>query len=52
MFGEVLGPLVFKASHMKNLVQCVSVIVPISNMPNSVSTVYIFFDAKKEYLLK
>ncbi|WAR13356.1 ITPR1-like protein, partial [Mya arenaria] len=35
MFGEVLGPLLFKPTHMKNLVNCVTVLVPISNMPNS-----------------
>ncbi|KAL4233980.1 hypothetical protein ACF0H5_005635 [Mactra antiquata] len=35
MFAEVLGPLLFKPLHMKNLVNCVSAIVPISNMPNS-----------------
>mgnify|MGYP006890728723 FL=1 len=36
MFGEVLGPLLFKPAHMKNLVNSITVIVPVSNMPNSV----------------
>ncbi|XP_055891550.1 inositol 1,4,5-trisphosphate receptor type 1-like isoform X4 [Biomphalaria glabrata] len=35
MFGEIAGPLLFKPQHMKNLVNCLAVIVPISNMPNS-----------------
>ena len=42
LFGEVLGPLVFKPLHMKNLVNCVTVLVPISNMPNSVRVLYMF----------
>uniref|UniRef100_A0A2C9M7Z8 Uncharacterized protein n=1 Tax=Biomphalaria glabrata TaxID=6526 RepID=A0A2C9M7Z8_BIOGL len=37
MFGEIAGPLLFKPQHMKNLVNCLAVIVPISNMPNSVN---------------
>ena len=37
MFGEIVGPLLFKPQHMKNLVNALTFIVPISNMPNSVS---------------
>ena len=37
MFAEILGPLLYKPQHMKNLVNSITVIVPISNMPNSVS---------------
>ena len=42
MFGEVLGPLLFKPAHMKNLVNSITVIVPVSNMPNSVKHYYIY----------
>ncbi|KAK3610322.1 hypothetical protein CHS0354_029791 [Potamilus streckersoni] len=35
LFGEVVGPLLYKPHHMKNLVNCLTTIVPISNMPNS-----------------
>ena len=44
MFGEIIGPLLFKPQHMKNLVNSLTVIVPISNMPNSVSSVPIYID--------
>jgi hypothetical protein len=36
MFSEIVGPLLFKPHHMKNMVNCLSIIVPVSNMPNSV----------------
>ncbi|XP_021341779.1 inositol 1,4,5-trisphosphate receptor type 2-like [Mizuhopecten yessoensis] len=35
MFCEMVGPLLYKPTHMKNMVNCLTVIVPISNMPNS-----------------
>ncbi|KAL4233979.1 hypothetical protein ACF0H5_005634 [Mactra antiquata] len=35
LFGELLGPIVFKAGHMRNIANSVSALVPISNMPNS-----------------
>ncbi|BFZ19742.1 hypothetical protein BsWGS_22781 [Bradybaena similaris] len=35
MFGEIAGPLLFKPQHMKNMVNCLTVVVPASNMPNS-----------------
>ncbi|XP_076470932.1 inositol 1,4,5-trisphosphate-gated calcium channel ITPR2-like isoform X2 [Babylonia areolata] len=35
MFSEIMGSLLFKPQHMKNMVNCLSVIVPVSNMPNS-----------------
>lgn len=37
MFSETVGPLLYKPNHMKNIVNAMTVIVPISNMPNSVS---------------
>lgn len=39
MFSETVGPLLYKPNHMKNIVNAMTVIVPISNMPNSVSRV-------------
>ena len=39
MFSETVGPLLYKPAHMKNIVNAMTVIVPISNMPNSVSCV-------------
>ncbi|XP_036355381.1 inositol 1,4,5-trisphosphate receptor type 3-like [Octopus sinensis] len=35
MFCEVIGPLLYKAEHMKNMVNCITAVVPVSNMPNS-----------------
>ncbi|XP_078335085.1 inositol 1,4,5-trisphosphate-gated calcium channel ITPR2-like [Crassostrea virginica] len=35
MFSETVGPLLYKPAHMKNIVNAMTVIVPISNMPNS-----------------
>ncbi|KAK3086885.1 hypothetical protein FSP39_024881 [Pinctada imbricata] len=35
LFCETVGPLLYKPQHMKSLVNTVTIIVPISNMPNS-----------------
>ncbi|VDI71716.1 Hypothetical predicted protein [Mytilus galloprovincialis] len=35
MFSEIVGPLLFKPQHMKNVVNAMTIIVPASNMPNS-----------------
>ncbi|XP_041375499.1 inositol 1,4,5-trisphosphate receptor type 3-like [Gigantopelta aegis] len=35
MFSEVVGPLLYKPTHMKNMVNALTVLVPVSNMPNS-----------------
>ncbi|XP_071092410.1 inositol 1,4,5-trisphosphate-gated calcium channel ITPR3-like isoform X4 [Haliotis cracherodii] len=35
MFSEIVGPLLYKPGHMKNMVNCLTVLVPVSNMPNS-----------------
>ncbi|XP_055955374.1 inositol 1,4,5-trisphosphate receptor type 1 [Patella vulgata] len=35
MFSEIVGPLLYKPIHMKNMVNCLTVIVPASNLPNS-----------------
>ncbi|KAL5022859.1 hypothetical protein ScPMuIL_002014, partial [Solemya velum] len=35
MFSEIIGPLLFKPQHMKNMVNCLTIIVPASNVPNS-----------------
>ncbi|XP_060552412.1 inositol 1,4,5-trisphosphate receptor type 2-like [Ruditapes philippinarum] len=35
LFGEILGPLIHKPLHMKNISEAITVLVPISNMPNS-----------------
>lgn len=35
MFCEVIGPLLYKPEHMKNMVACITSVVPASNMPNS-----------------
>ena len=45
MFSEIVGPLLFKPQHMKNMVNCLSVIVPVSNMPNSVTPCVLAFSA-------
>jgi hypothetical protein len=38
MFSEIVGPLLYKPQHMKNVVNIMTIVVPVSNMPNSVST--------------
>ena len=43
MFSETVGPLLYKPAHMKNIVNAMTVIVPISNMPNSVSCVAFYW---------